>query len=172
METVIFLIIAVGLVAGIILATKIKFQDTSMDSSIADKIKELPKVFESAKTSINIATDFDKGFFTNSKVKKALENAVNNGVMVRILTEGNPTDWFKRKENLANMTIKKVKELPRHLMVIDSRHFRLEAKHELGRFGKLSSSGKSQDKAMLFLDFPIAGKRYDKEFDRLWTRSP
>lgn len=171
MEIAIFSVIGIGLITGAIWVLGTSHADIQMDKCIADKINELPPIFESARTSIEIATDFDKGFFANQKVKTAFKKAISNGVTIKILTEGKPTAWFETECKLSKLSIKKVEKLPVHLMVVDSRHFRLETKHEKGQFGKLNSSRQRQGRAMLFHDFPIAGKRYSEEFNALWMKN-
>ncbi len=162
MEIVIIVSVGVGAVAGGILAYYASREDIELDTSIKDKLRELPSVYRNAQVSIKVATDFDPLFFDKEIVKSAIRDARSNGATIQFLTEGEPPTWYQQQEGIE---IKKVQTLSRHVMTIDDYHIRLERPHTPLQFGK-----KRGDIALIFHSFPLMGERYSQEFDQLWTR--
>lgn len=152
----------VGIIVGGVLVRLSRDHDVSLDKTIGDKLRELPPIFERAQRTIKIATDFDPSFFENQKVINALEKALTNGAKVEFLSEGDPPQWYREKEEIE---IKQVEKLSCHLMVIDDHDIRLERPHEPRKFGAAK-----HDVALIFKDFPLLGQKYSKEFDNLWMQ--
>jgi len=162
MELIPILLISLGGVLGGILAYYSKDSDVSLDRNVGDKLNELPKIYERAREAIKVATDFDKRFFDDPRVKKGIEKAISNGAKVKFLCERDPPEWYEKQKG---MKIKRVKKLPSHIMIIDDRHVRLERPHEPLNFGKAK-----EDVAFIFKDFPRLAKKYSERFDDLWTK--
>lgn len=151
-----------GVIGGGVLVWLARDHDISLDKTIADKLRELPPIFEHAQSTIKIATDFDPSFFEKQKVINALEKALANGAKIEFLSEGDPPGWYSKKEEIE---IKRVKKLSSHLMVIDDRNIRLERPHKKGQFG-----ADKHDVALIFKEFPLLGGKYSEEFDELWKQ--
>jgi uncharacterized protein YneF (UPF0154 family) len=164
-EIVAGLVIAliVGLILGIILSRDSDSYDIAIDRTIGDKLRELPPIFEGARGTIKIATDFDSKFFDKQKVKDAISKAIQNGARVQFITECKPADWYKSTQGIE---IKKVDQLSRHIMVIDNDYIRLERPHEPCKFGE-----SKDDAALIFKDFPELAQKYSIGFDSLWTKT-
>lgn len=161
MEFVIGVSVGVGIVAGVIMARCASKRNIELDTSIKDKLRELPDVFRGAQDSLKIATDFDPQFFDEDIVKSAIGDAISNGVTIQFLTEADAPIWYQEREGIQ---IKRVETLKHHVMTIDDHHVRLERPHMPLEFGK-----KQGDTALIFHDFPLLSKKYSLEFDELWT---
>lgn len=154
--------VVVGLFLGVVLVRLPRDHDISLDKTIGDKLRELPPIFEGAQRTIKIATDFDPSFFEDQRVINAFEKALTNGVKVEFISEGDPPQWYRKKEEIK---IKQVKRLSSHLMVVDDHNIRLERPHPPGKFG-----ADKRDVALIFKEFPLLGQRYSEEFDELWRQ--
>lgn len=166
MVIITILSVGIGIVIGIVLAKKAERYDILLDTSISDKLNELPPIYAKAHRSIKIATDLDARFFNDQRVKEAIENAVGNGAKVMFLSEGEPPPWYKDKKDKGDIDIKLVEKLPRHTMVIDEYHSRVERPHVPLTFG-----GHKDDVAILLKGFPKLGEQLSLEFDDLWASS-
>lgn len=155
-------LIIAGVVGGALLALLPRDHDISLDRAMHDKLRELPLIFEGAQRTIKIATDFDPRFFEKQRVINAFEKALTNGAEIQFISEGDPPQWYKKKEGIE---IKRVKRVSCHLMVVDDHNIRLEHPHEPGKFGADKLDG-----ALIFKEFPLLGQRYSKEFDELWRQ--
>lgn len=155
-------LIIAGVFGGTLLALLPRDHDISLDKTIDDKLRELPSIFEGAQRTIKIATDFDPRFFEKQRVINAFEKALTNGAKVEFISEGDPPQWYREKEEIK---IKRVKRVSCHLMVVDDHNIRLERPHEPGKFG-----AEKLDIALIFKEFPLLGQRYSKEFDELWRQ--
>jgi len=153
-----------GVVGGIILVKYSCKRDVVLDHNICDKLDELPPIFEQAKDAIKISTDFDPGFFDDTRVMNALGTAIAKGTRVAFLTdEENPPQWYRDRSGIE---IKQVKELKNHRMIIDDQHIRLEKPHAPNTFGE-----NKDDIALIFKNFPQLARRYSQEFDESWEKS-
>jgi sugar-specific transcriptional regulator TrmB len=137
--------------------------DIALDVNITDKLRELPPIFSAAQVMIKIATDFDSEFFDKQIVKDTIEEALEKGVKIKVLSEGEPPEWYKKQ---GQIEIRRVDSLPYHLMVIDDCHVRTERPHKPFEFGK-----KEDDVALIFKGFPETARRYEGTFDRLWDKA-
>jgi len=155
-------LIVAGVIGGVVLVWLPKDHDVSLDKTIGDKIRELPPIFEDARRTIKIATDFDRSFFDNQTVINAFEKALTNGAKIEFISEGAPPKWYIEKEGIK---IKQVKKLSSHLMIVDAHNVRLEQPHEPGKFG-VDKPGV----ALIFKEFPLLGQKYSEEFDELWRQ--
>jgi hypothetical protein len=126
---------------------------------MADKLRELPPLYKNARSSIKIATDFDKEFFEKEVVKKALTEAHDCNVQIRIISEGPIIEDYK---GIAE--IKTIPNLTQHVMIIDGTDVRLEKPH----CGRSFGSDKS-DVAFILKGFPDLAKKVETVFDKLWN---
>lgn len=152
---------------------------TTLDKKIEDKLKELPKFCENAKT-IKIATDFDPRFFGKKEVVEAFKKAVEEGAEVKFITdvsrdelreaygrlkgEGKIDFDFKEYEELekgGKIKIKFVKKLNKHLWIFDDAIVRVESPHARFKFGK-------EGIGLIFKNFPKFGRACSAEFDEAW----
>jgi hypothetical protein len=139
--------------------------DIALDVNISDKLRELPPIFRNAQEIIKIATDFDPDFFDTEKVKVTIEEALERGVKIKVLSEREPPEWYI---NQGQIEIRRVDRLPYHLMIIDDCHIRTEHPHEPLTFGK---EKEKDDVALIFKGFPETAQRYEGAFDRLWDKA-
>lgn len=162
---ILFLSFIVGGVLGIVLTYVGRNKDVCLDVNIRDKIRELPQIFERAQRTIKIATDFDKRFFDTKEVKGAIKEAVEKGMKVRFISEGDPPRWYENQRKSKKLEIKRVRKLSGHVMIIDSRHIRIERPHPSGEFGD-----RKEDVAFIIKDSPKFCREYDQKFDEIWER--
>jgi len=153
-----FVLIAVAVVIGVVAAYYVRNSDVAPDSNLKAMLHELPQFYENAHKSIRIATDFDARFFEDDRVKRTLSSAAGRGVDVRIITEGQPSEWYGKQ----GFKMKEVERLARHVMIIDECHVRLEKPHDPGQFGKEGDLG------MLYRNFPILATKWSDLFDQAW----
>lgn len=137
---------------------------SSLDKNIEDKLHELPKLCEHART-IKIATDFDIRFFGRKEVIDAFRRAAERGAEIKFITDAKtlPKEYMDLQSK-GKMQIKFVERLNKHLWVIDDAIVRVEAPHEPGRFGE----GKSR--ALILKNLPEFGKECGREFDEAWMK--
>lgn len=162
MEVILLPLLGIGVIIGAVLALSSKNNDIEFDKSVPEKVRELPGLFEAARTSIKIATDFDTRFFDTEAVRNAIEKALGNGVKVQFICEAEPSAWYKDKDGIE---IKRVEKVSPHVMMIDGLHIRLETPHEPLQFGKRKEHG-----ALVFRGFPALVTKYNQEFDTLWIK--
>jgi len=163
MTTLEVLAIVVGAVLGVVYIYLKRNDDISLDTSIKDKIRELPAIFEHARETIKIATDFDKRFFNDTRVKKGIKKAIEKGVEIKFLTDQDPPKWYVRQAEKEKLKIKRIRKLPSHWLVVDDRHLRLERPHEPLKFGH-----RPEDFAYILKNFPRLGKECSQKFDEFW----
>lgn len=153
----------ISILRGAVLSLCREGDDIALDVNMSDKLRELPPIFRDAQVTIKIATDFDPEFFDTQTVKAAIEKALEKGVKIKVLSEGEPSEWYR---NQGQIEIRGVDRLPYHLMVIDDCHIRTERPHKPLGFGE-----KIDDVALILKGFPETARRYEGAFDRLWDRA-
>jgi hypothetical protein len=159
-----FLSTIIGIVSGSILGYLLRDHDSMLDKDILDKVEEIPNFIESAGEKIKIATDFDKRFFGNERVIESFKKALEKGVKVQILTEGNPLKEYEEMKKMG-MKIKRVQRLPQHFMVLGIGAVRLEKPHEPGKFGR-----RKGDIGIIYKDCPKLAEACSEKFDQLWKK--
>lgn len=167
-ENTLPIVVVIGAILGSTISYITRYDDTALDRNIKDKIRELPPLFRRAQKNIEIVTDFDYEFFDHEEVKSSIETAVKKGCKVRILFEktlyNEPPKFYKDLQEEGKIEIKETDRVPRHIMVIDECHVRLEKPHPGRAFGD------KRDIAIIYKGFPQLGKRYSEEVDKLWTQ--
>jgi hypothetical protein len=146
--SILWVAIPVGI--GCILGYAFRDYDTTLDTNIVDKLKELSKYIANAGGSIKMATDFDPRFFDDERVKKSFERALRRGVKVQLLTDMEPPEWYKNKDGIE---IKRVERLQYRFWVIGNGCVRMEKENGIG---------------VIFKDLPKLAEIYGNEFDILW----
>jgi len=165
----VLIVVLLGIVIGIIIGYLGRNADVSADFRIEEGHKEFVYLLRHARRSVCIATDFDRRFFTDPLIIEAIREAAEAGVEIRILYEGRrdkvPKEYRELKRE-GRIKIRYAEKLPRHVMVVDNLHVRIERPHPVDKFGETKG-----DIGIVFKAFPMLAESQRKWFDELWRRS-
>ncbi len=111
---------------------------TELSNVTPEQLEEkLVPLFESAKNSLLISSNFHPDFYNRPKIRKAVENCIAKVEFCRILLDSE-IDWIEQKKQLIWLTdvitkkkfpIKQSDKPLLHWIIIDGKNVRLEQPH-------------------------------------------
>lgn len=139
--------------------------------NVEDFKKNIPLLLNKANSSVEMSTSLHPGFYNNESVTGAIQRLSKGNILVRLLLDSrsdinllqNEVSWlFELQNRHPNVQIAKTDDEIQHIILVDNKHFRIEAPH----------TGEVGEKNLIVEDAPISiVKPLKLFFQNLWENA-